>query len=165
MRLGGVVLGEPDGTSAQIGAVVARHVAAVAVDHRPVAALLETLAERPRARGERFAVHVVRTARAVGDGLVVVRHGQRQVTAGKQPQHELGFFTRLLDGDGLREEVRAHIEARARRIVDILGVSGIGVQRALGVAAVAHAHEGEVHAVARHSAPVDGALMVGHVHA
>ena len=165
VRLGSVVLGEPDGTPAQIGAVVTRHIAAVAVDHRLVAALLEAFAERPRARGERLAIHVVRTARAVGDGLVVVRHGQRQIAAGQQPQHELGFFARLFDADGLREEVRAHVQACARRVVDVLGVSGIGVQRALGVAAVAHAHEGEVHAVARHSAPVDGALMVGHVHA
>ena len=91
--------------------------------------------------------------------------GRSRGAPGQEPEHEVGLLAGLVGRDGLREEVDARGQAGCLGAVDVLGEALVGVERALGVAAVAGAHDGEVHAIGRHGRPVDGALVAGHVHA
>ncbi len=78
---------------------------------------------------------------------------------------EGGLFARFVLIDGLGEEVGASLDAGRGHVGGVVLEILVDAQHALGGAAVAHAHEGELHPGLGHGSPVDEALVLGHVDA
>lgn len=152
------------GQRAQVVVVVA--LLAVQVHAGGVAAALDDVAERRRAGGEVEVVVGGGAGVLGGNGLPVVVHRQIQRPPVQQRQGVERLLGGLADGDGLGEEVHAHVDASRLRAIVVPGEGAVGVQRALrAVAPHTQPQIGELDALGLQRLPIDAALVVGHVHA
>ena len=140
----------------------------VAVQHGRVSGLLNTLAEGQGVGAELGGGEVVGTRHvAVGDGLLVEHDGvaELDVGGGEAVDDVVGLFARLVLGDGLGEEVHAHLDARRRGAGKVGEEVLVEVHGALAVPAEAQAQHGEVDTGGLDLGPVDLAVVLGHVDA
>ena len=138
--------------------------AAVEVEAGIVTGVLQRLAEGHGAVGQGLLVPGVGAGAAAFLGLPVEDDGEVHALAAQMLDDELGLFNGLADVDSLRVEVDAGVEAGGVGAGDVPLVPWVQEQAALGVAAVAEADVGEVHAL-RDLLPVHFVLMLGDVDA
>ena len=125
--------------------------------------MLDALAERQRSCGEGVPVHVIAACVHRRILLVVEGYGKVELAAAKLVKHEVGLFLRLLGAGGLRVKVHASLQAGIGCSCKVLAQAAVREQTALGGAAVAGSHKGELDSIACNLLPVDGALHFGHV--
>ena len=70
---------------------------------------------------------------------------------------------RLLNGNGLGENIDTGIDSGSHRTVNVLGVKRVGGQTAGRIPPQSHANHGKVHTVRSHSLPVNGVVFAGTV--
>lgn len=76
---------------------------------------------------------------------------------------EIGFFLAFLRINRFCKEVDAHIDSGGFRALDVSHKSTVGVQLAVGAAAVTAANDSELHAGGFHLLPVDFVLEIGYI--
>ena len=159
------VLRKPENIILQIAQIkVCISIRLVEVNARRIPGGLHRLAEGSCALRQRQAIRRG-DARGACDRLPVIEHGKLQRAAVKQLQRVIGLLAGLLERRGLREEIHADLHARSPCGRIVLGKPAVLTERALGIAAVADAQDGKVHARCTDGSPVDLLLMLRNVHA
>ena len=160
-----VVFGEPEHVVLQaleVKLLIAE--ALVKIHARTVAGLFDRVAEGDGVFRELNGVHAV-GARVSFDVLPVENDGVGEGVIFNLLEYVICLVDGLLLIERLREEVHAHVKACRARALDVLDKIVVRLNFALGVAAIAHADHGKLHAVCRDELPVDLLLMGRHVHA
>ena len=160
-------ISDPQGDVPHRGQIIAV-VALLAVHVHPglIAALFDQGAESPGLGGQQEFVVVQCAGVLLLYRLPVVVHRQVQVAAIQQLQGVQGLLGGLLHGGGLGEEIHAHFDAGGPGPAVIAVEGPVRVQGALlAVAPQTQAQIGKVDALPLQRRPVDGALVVRHVHA
>ena len=160
-----VVFGEPEHVVLQaleVKLLIAE--ALVKIHARAVAGLFDRVAEGDGVFRELNRIHAV-GARVGLDVLPVENDGVGEGVIFNLLEYVICLVDGLLLIERLREEVHAHVKACRARALNVLEKIVVRLNLALGVAAIAYADHGKLHAVCRDELPVDLLLMGRHVHA
>ena len=134
------------------------------VEHAGIAQLFDFLQKGQGYVCPLFLGHGLLAAVLVVKAFAVVDDGVGNGVFGNQLRHPPGFLLRLFFGDGGGEEIAPHGDAGLAALLQIIPGVAVLDNGALSRGAVAQADHGKLGAGPGQSLPIDGALVLGHVH-